>query len=131
MRPYLALTAHWITNEGGSLKLKASLIAFHYFPGLHTGEALAKLLLELLDRTKVTMKVHDLRGICCISALINVDQIGHLTMDNALNNIAAMHELAKLLEVCNIQFMKRPNSLKSWRCARARGDLHQRHSMAD
>ena len=104
MRPYLALTAHWIANEGGSLKLKASLIAFHYFPGSHTGEALAKLLLELLDCTEVTMKVRDLRGICCISALINVDQISHLTMDNTLNNIAAMRELAKLLEACDIQF---------------------------
>ena len=27
--------------------------------------------------------------------------------------------------------LKRPNSLKSWRCARARGDLRQWHSMAD
>ena len=104
MRPYLALTAHWIANEGGSLKLKVSLIAFHYFPGSHTGEALVKLLLELLDRAEVTMKVRDLCGICCISALINVDQIGHLTMDNALNNIAAMRELAKLLEARDIQF---------------------------
>ncbi|KAI5998943.1 hypothetical protein F5J12DRAFT_724743, partial [Pisolithus orientalis] len=26
--PYLALTAHWIAIEGGSLKMKVSLIAF-------------------------------------------------------------------------------------------------------
>ena len=31
--PYLAITAHWITTEGGLLSMKVSLIAFHYvFP---------------------------------------------------------------------------------------------------
>ncbi|KAG9310336.1 hypothetical protein JVU11DRAFT_9466 [Chiua virens] len=78
--PFLAITAHWIAVEGGSLRMKALLIAFHYFPTLHTGKALAQTILELLDQAEVTLK------------------IGHFTMDNVANNIVAMRELAKLLE---------------------------------
>lgn len=57
LRPFIAITAHWISLEGDSLKMKASLIGFHYFPTSHTGQALAETLLELLDRAGVTTKV--------------------------------------------------------------------------
>ncbi|KAG9309365.1 hypothetical protein JVU11DRAFT_10602 [Chiua virens] len=69
-----------------SLKMRASLIMFHYFPASHTGEALAKVILELLNCAEVTLKIR------------------HLTIDNATNNIVAMHELARLLEACDIEF---------------------------
>ncbi|KIK15581.1 hypothetical protein PISMIDRAFT_114951, partial [Pisolithus microcarpus 441] len=57
LHPYLATAAHWITNNNGPLKMRASLITFQYFPSAHTGDALAKLTLEILDRAEVTSKV--------------------------------------------------------------------------
>ena len=64
--PYLAIPAHWIALKGNSLKMKALLIAFHYFPSSHTGEAITKTILELLDWVEVTLKVHDY-SVKCIS----------------------------------------------------------------
>ncbi|KIM68545.1 hypothetical protein SCLCIDRAFT_48933, partial [Scleroderma citrinum Foug A] len=38
-RPFLVTTAHWIASDENSatFRLKVALIAFHYFPGSHTG----------------------------------------------------------------------------------------------
>ena len=63
---YIAIPAHWIAIEGGSLKMRASLIAFHYFPASHTGEAITKTILELLDHAEVTSKVHIIQ-LCHVS----------------------------------------------------------------
>ena len=58
-QPYLAITAHWISEcEGtGALELKTALIAFHRLLGRHDGRSLASIILELLDRAGVTGKV--------------------------------------------------------------------------
>ena len=60
LRRFLALTAHWVTkgDQPGTLKLKAGLLAFHHFPGSHTGLNMAKTILHLLDHAEVTHKVH-------------------------------------------------------------------------
>ncbi|KAI6004562.1 hypothetical protein EDC04DRAFT_2583370, partial [Pisolithus marmoratus] len=57
LHPYLATTTHWITNSSGPLKMRVSLIMFQYFPSAHTGNALAKLTLDILDRAEVMSKV--------------------------------------------------------------------------
>jgi hypothetical protein len=65
LRPYMAVTAHWIepeivqTAEGPvtNLRLRADLIAFHNVPGRHTGEHLANALVFILDRLKLTCRV--------------------------------------------------------------------------
>ncbi|KAJ8581964.1 hypothetical protein M405DRAFT_846719 [Rhizopogon salebrosus TDB-379] len=46
---YMAITAHWIAQEGpmAILVLKAGLIAFHYLHGAHTGKELASTMGEL------------------------------------------------------------------------------------
>jgi hypothetical protein len=61
LRPYMALTAHWIARVTGtsSLQLKAALIAFHRLRGNHDGETLAGAVLQLLDRAGITGKVRD------------------------------------------------------------------------
>jgi hypothetical protein len=41
----------------GSVKIKARLIAFHRIFGRHTGEKLAKLCIDLLDRAGTTANV--------------------------------------------------------------------------
>lgn len=59
LRPFMALTAHWIAKADhiSALVLKVALIGFHHVPGSHTGELLALVILHLLDRAGVTEKV--------------------------------------------------------------------------
>ncbi|KIK21605.1 hypothetical protein PISMIDRAFT_103927 [Pisolithus microcarpus 441] len=59
LRPFLALTAHWIGKSEGtaSLQLKAALLAFHHLPGNHTGDYIAQKFLHLLDCAEVMEKV--------------------------------------------------------------------------
>jgi hypothetical protein len=59
LRPFMALTAHWIAKEEQTsvLVLKAALIAFHHVPGSHTGKSLGSMLLHLLDRADVAKDV--------------------------------------------------------------------------
>ena len=56
--PYLAVTAHWIgQDKSGTCKLhfKSALITLHYVPGSHTGAALAKTFLYLIDCTGISL----------------------------------------------------------------------------
>jgi hypothetical protein len=59
LRPYFAITAHWAYRDDtdGSIKIKARLIAFHRISGRHTGENMAKLCIDLLDRAGTTANV--------------------------------------------------------------------------
>ncbi|KIK18126.1 hypothetical protein PISMIDRAFT_110060, partial [Pisolithus microcarpus 441] len=57
-RPYLGVTAHWIKKlTSGHLALETALIAFHRILGLHDGQNLAKVILQLLDHVSIMMKV--------------------------------------------------------------------------
>jgi hypothetical protein len=53
------MTAHWIAkvDEMTALQSKVALIAFHCVCGSHDGKSLAKIVLELLDRAKITINV--------------------------------------------------------------------------
>ncbi|KIK74714.1 hypothetical protein PAXRUDRAFT_174871, partial [Paxillus rubicundulus Ve08.2h10] len=57
--PFLAMTAHWISEEPstGTLKHKSVLLTFHRIHRDHSGKLLAKTILYLLDRAKTTAKV--------------------------------------------------------------------------
>jgi hypothetical protein len=58
LRPFLAVTAHWIQRRGdGSLLLRADLIAFHHLPRSHTGKAICQAVKEVLERANVVKKV--------------------------------------------------------------------------
>jgi hypothetical protein len=59
LRPYLAITAHWIAELEGmtALQLRMALISFHHLHSQHDGRSLAKVVLQLLDRTGITVKV--------------------------------------------------------------------------
>jgi hypothetical protein len=58
-QPYFAITAHWAYRDDvdGSIKIKARLIAFHRIFGRHTGQKMAKLCIDLLDRAGTTANV--------------------------------------------------------------------------
>jgi hypothetical protein len=66
LTPYMAVTAHWIegatenttTGPRTKLTMRADLIGFHRVPGRHSGHHLAHAFLHVLDRIKVTDKVH-------------------------------------------------------------------------
>ncbi|KAG2747743.1 hypothetical protein P692DRAFT_201684725, partial [Suillus brevipes Sb2] len=59
LRPFLALTAHWLAREtaNSSLVLKGTLIAFHYMPGSHVGKALGSTIFNLIKCAGVTHNV--------------------------------------------------------------------------
>ena len=59
LRPYLAMTAHWIAihEPTDTLKLKLALIAFHRLHCSHDGASLANVVIKLLDRAGITAKV--------------------------------------------------------------------------
>ena len=59
LQSYFALMAHWAYRDetDGSIKIKARLIAFHKIFGHHTGEKLAQLCIDLLDRAGTTANV--------------------------------------------------------------------------
>lgn len=71
LRPFLALTAHWLGREepGSRLVLKTALFAFHNVTGKHDGQNLAKISARLMDRAGMTA---------------NVSLLSHYSLDNQL-----------------------------------------------
>ena len=54
---FLAVTAHWLSNQSGELSLKAALIGFQRMTGDHTGKSIAKGILQVVERAGITHKV--------------------------------------------------------------------------
>jgi hypothetical protein len=53
--------SHWAYHDtDGSIKIQAHLIVFHRIFGHHTGEKMAQLCINLLDRAKTTSNVRSL-----------------------------------------------------------------------
>jgi hypothetical protein len=105
IQPYLAITAHWIAivGETSSLQLKSGLIAFHRLRKGHSGKALARVVMHLLDRAGITVKVskifHDRHPfVTCFL------KTGHVTFDNASNNNTMMEELEVKMIARDIEF---------------------------
>ena len=59
LRPYLAVTLHWIAQNNVNLVLKAALIGFHYLPDAHMGKNIADAILSLIDCANIMSKVCD------------------------------------------------------------------------
>jgi hypothetical protein len=60
LRPYFAITGHWIAMIDGALKLKSALLAFHRLRGAHTGKRLAQITRHLLNRVGII----ELKKVC-------------------------------------------------------------------
>jgi hypothetical protein len=62
LRPFLALTAHWLgrAEPGSPLILKTALFAFHNVTGKHDGKNLANISVRLMDRAGMTANVSPL-----------------------------------------------------------------------
>jgi len=59
LRPFLALTAHWLGHEepGSNLVLKTALFAFHNVMGKHDGWNLVNISVRLMDHAGMTANV--------------------------------------------------------------------------
>lgn len=57
LRPFMAITAHWIEDINGTLRLRADLITFHHTPGNHTGANTLKVFHEMVERAGITRNV--------------------------------------------------------------------------
>jgi hypothetical protein len=53
----MCITAHWVGRTQNGLTLKNTIIAFHHLAGGHDGKSLAKAVVKLLDRAKITQQV--------------------------------------------------------------------------
>jgi hypothetical protein len=56
-KPYMAVTAHWLEQEGQTITLHTDLIGFMHIPGSHTGERLAEVFLFIINRLNLVKKV--------------------------------------------------------------------------
>ena len=69
--PYLAVSAHWITQDMVTgtckLSLKSTLITFHYILGNCTGVELAKTFLHLIDRAGIPLSKVVCFALLCIT----------------------------------------------------------------
>jgi hypothetical protein len=70
---YLAIKAYWITQDW---RLSEALIGFEHIPGHHTGEALARIVLERLHHFGITNR---------ISAMTSDNASNNKTLNEALN----------------------------------------------
>jgi hypothetical protein len=101
-RSYLAITAHWIANEMGTLRSRAALIAFHRLRGGHDGKTVGEIVVNLLDRAAITVKVRTQHRLT--DNISHTLQIGHFTVDNASSNDTTMREIRLRLHERDIDF---------------------------
>lgn len=57
LRPFMAITAHWIEDVAGQLRLRSNLIAFHHIPGSHTGLNISRIFHEMVKRAGIAENV--------------------------------------------------------------------------
>ena len=92
-----------------ALQLKATLITFHHLHGGHNDESLTSTVMQLLDRTKITLKVSNYKHIVCQGQYSDLDtflnmKVGHFTLDNVRSNDTMMRTLKRMFAACNIDF---------------------------
>lgn len=95
---YFAVTGHWIEESTPTeWELKSALLGFTRVSNAHNGERLGQALFKIFKRVgiehKVCGRMQDLFTCSCAPL-----QIGHITGDNASNNLTMVQELAKRLK---------------------------------
>jgi hypothetical protein len=86
MDPFMAVTAHFVSEETTPWTLQARLIAFRNMPGSHNGQALGDTFVDILTKLRLDHKV------------------GHITADNASNNRTMTEAIESALILRGIQF---------------------------
>lgn len=64
LRPFLALTAHWLGRKGESdqIILRQTLLAFRRIRGAHSGQRLARIVFDILEHAGIERKVSQKNG---------------------------------------------------------------------
>jgi hypothetical protein len=59
LHPFLALTAHWLSNrgEGDQMKMRQTLLAFRRIRGAHSGQRIAQIVFNILEHAELLSKV--------------------------------------------------------------------------
>ena len=99
---YFAVTAHWIGEATpATWALKSALIGFMRLNNAHIGQRLGQALFKVIKRMGIEGKVSKSRCHQHVTLIILVHplawQVGHITCDNASNNVTMMKELAACL----------------------------------
>lgn len=99
MTSYLAITAHWITQEW---ELRSDLMAFSEIEGSHTGENLGEELYDALNKYGICNKVSKLSHFCDYTSQFLQTQ--NLTSDNVTVNDKSIQVLGKKLRDDSVAF---------------------------
>lgn len=107
---YFAVTGHWIeeANENEWV-LQSALFGFTRMNTAHNGKRLGQALFKICDRLDIVKKVRTTSTLSLLRMMTEIDiqQIGHITSDNASNNMTMLDEFAvqyhrKVGEVFNV-----------------------------
>jgi len=100
--PFLSVTAHYITapaDKPQQWELRSDQLAFTPIVGNHSGENIAKILVETIDEYDIRSKVFTLPSLPCLFCLIKLLwQFGWFTADNATNNDTAIRAVAEHID---------------------------------
>ena len=80
-------------------ELKSALIGFTQLNNAHNGERLSQALFKIIERVAIEHKVRVFYTINIPLHLSFVTKVGHITCDNASNNLTTMKELAARLKI--------------------------------
>lgn len=98
--PFLSITAHYIDTANDNAQkweLRSEQLAFAPIHGNHSGENIAKILLETINKFAIRAKV--CFTFCFgMTSLNGTHQIGWFTADNATNNDTALKALGKMVD---------------------------------
>jgi hypothetical protein len=95
---YFAVTAHWVEEPTpAKWELKNALIGFTRLNNAHNGERLGQALFKIIKRVGIEGKVCVVYPFKIPSCLF-VSKVGHVTCNNASNNVTMMKELAARLK---------------------------------
>jgi len=93
--------AHWIEElTPGKWEFKSALIGFIWLNNAHNGEWLSQALFKIIKWVEIKHKVqYPILSMSSPSTHHSTTKVGHITCDNAGNNLTIMKELAAQLEM--------------------------------
>jgi hypothetical protein len=109
---YFAVTGHWIEEPIPSKwELNSALFGFTRLNNAHNGVRLGQALFKIIVRVGIKQKV----SVCNtpgVALPINPLKVGHVTCDNASNNVTMMKEFAARLKTTDKEYNWKRRKIK-------------------